>query len=240
MRHAPIVRHRWLFLALVTLALAGCGDDGQDSAPPSDEPAASATATATEPPDPPASVDAEILGESTTFAAGASGVADVEVTVHERECLFADALPLSCRASTGAGGAFVVTAEGNPDLPGEWNVVVRCGLAPAVPVASASGDFQPVISDLGLTPYGELAGITLVRDDDAEAALVYQPTGAACPVVWGIGKVDPTSLFTGGTDALSGDEAPIRFRAASGSDACAIADGQGGMMIGKPQGSTCS
>jgi len=145
----------------------------------------------------------------------------------------------TCRATTGAGGAFVVTAEGDEDSPGEWNVVVRCGLRPAIPGASATGAFTPVMADLGLAPYGEVAGVTLLGTDSAEAAIVYQPAGASCPVVWALGGVDRASLFTGGTDALNGEESPLRFRDATGAEVCAVADGRGGITVGVPDGADC-
>ena len=124
--------------------------------------------------------------------------------------MLADALFGSCRASTGTGGAFLVTAESTPEAPTTWKMVVRCGTNPGIPAASAQGDFQPITSDIGLEPYGEVLGVTL-RGEVAEAALVYQPDGADCPVVWGLGAVDRGSFFTGGLDALSGASNPIRF-----------------------------
>ncbi len=170
---------------------------------------------------------------------GGSGAADLDSAVAGRECVLAEALPLTCRASTGAGGAFVVTAEGVADAPGDFNVVVRCGLTPAAPVASASGPFQPITADLGLAEYGEVVGVTLRSTDTVEAALVYLPADEECPIVWGLGEISRDSIFTGGTDALNGSEAPIRFLDAAGNLACAVADGQGGIAVSSPQGNTC-
>jgi len=235
-----------LLLALA-LALGGCG--GGDEDPATDNPASDnvdTTAPTSESPAAEASVEAvpdavsEILGERSDFAAGAGGAAPLETDIEGRECLLREALNGSCRGAGGTGGDFVVTAEGSIDAPGEWNVVVRCGLEPAVPAASAQGAFTPVIADLGLAPYGDVIGITLLGASTAEAALIYQPDGAECPVVWGVGGVDSTSLFTGGTDALNGSESPLAFRNAQGSDACAVADGQGGITVGTPQGGKCS
>ena len=133
----------------------------------------------------------------------------------------------------------MVTSESSLDAPSTWNVVVRCGLLPSQPGAAAAGEFTPLVADLGLAPYGEVVGVTLLSADGAEAALVYQPEGADCPVVWGLGEVGSNSLFTGGIDALNGEENPLRFTDASGADACAVADGQGGISTGTADGTTC-
>ena len=182
----------------------------------------------------------QILGEDTRFAAGGSGAADVEGDVNERECKLTGTVFGSCRASTGSGGGFFVTAEGTPDAPSEWNVVVRCGLHPAAPVTSAKGTFQPQTADLGLLPYGELVGVTLRGADATEGALVYQPAGSDCPVVWGLGPIDPSSLFTGGTDRLNGDERPIQFTQPGGVVVCAVGDGSGGIEVSPASGASCA
>jgi hypothetical protein len=185
-----------------------------------------------------APADVDVLGEPAGFESGAA--ADpIEVGVSGRQCVTSAPLFGSCRAATGAGAAFVVTAEGDPDAPADWTIVARCGLAPAVPGAAASGSFTPVLADLALAPYGELAGVTMLGAEDAVAALVYQPEGASCPVVWGLGEIDRGSIFTGGTDALNGEESPLRFRSADGADACAVADGHGGISVGVPAGAEC-
>ena len=77
---------------------------------------------------------------------------------------------------------------------------------------------------------GEILGVTLIGEA-AEAALVYQPEGSECPVVWGLGAVDRSSLFLGGLDALSGESNPITFRDATGAERCARADGGGGITV---------
>ena len=172
----------------------------------------------------------DVLGEAGLFGPGGGGAAPLVAQVDGRECVLADALFGSCRASTGAGGAFLVTAESTAEAPTTWTMVVRCGTSPGIPAASTHGDFQPQTSDVGLEPYGEVLGITL-RAEVAEAALVYQPDGAECPVVWGLGEVDQGSFFTGGLDALSGSSNPIRFTDAQGVRACAVADGAGGIAV---------
>lgn len=231
-------------IMLLALLTACGGDDEPAGSPPAastpaSEPA-SETASASGSQTPTDATGGEILGEPGLFVAGGSGAEDLTVMVQGRECVLAEALPLSCRASTGAGGGFVVTAEGVDDAPGDWNIVVRCGLDPARPAISASGDFLPVTADLGLTPYGELVGLTLRTDERVEAALAYWPEGAECPVVWGIGEIGQDSIFTGGTDALNGEEAPILFTDATGQPACAVADEAGGIRVGSPQGTTCA
>ena len=100
----------------------------------------------------------------------------------------------------------------------EWNVVVRCGLDPATPVAAARGTFQPVFTDLGLGDRGEVTGLTLTGEDEGNAALVFLPEGADCPVIWGVGAMSKTSLFTGGVDRLNGPSrstVPMARRSAS-------------------------
>lgn len=182
----------------------------------------------------------EILGEDTQFAAGGSGASEFAVEVDGRECKLTEVLFGSCRAATGTGGAFVVTAEGNHDDISEWNVVVRCGLDPAVPVASARGTFTPQYTDLGLEPYGQVFAMTLTGDADAEASLIFQPESAECPVVWGLGPVKTSNLFVGGTDAVNGNVAPIQFTAADGTLSCITADGAGGLDVRAATGDHCS
>ena len=94
-------------------------------------------------------------------------------------------------------------------------------------------------ADLGLEPYGDVVGVTLTGDV-AEGALVYHPEGVDCPVVWGLGEIERSSLFTGGTDALNGEPSPIWFVDAEGTEACAVADGQGGIKVGTKQGDDCA
>jgi hypothetical protein len=229
-------------LALTLATTASCGGDapstGDGAAPttPAESEVTDAVPATEAADDAPA--DIEVLGEPSAFEP-ATGAEPIAVSVAGRECVLAEPLFGSCRAATGAGGAFVVTAEGDPDSPSEWNVVARCGLTPATPGASASGEFTPVMADLALAPYGEVAGVTLIGPDGAVAALVYQAPGTACPVVWGLGDVDRRSIFTGGTDALNGEESPLRFRDAEGADACAVADGEGGVTVGVPDGAGC-
>lgn len=248
MHHARLVSRPLLVLPLlIVMVLAPCGDDPSNARPrttPSDSTAATGAATDETPateasPEPATAAVSELLGEKTLFVPGGSGATDLDTAVKGRECVLAEALPLTCRASTGAGGAFVVTVEGVADAPGDFNVVVRCGLTPAAPSASASGPFQPITTDLGLAEYGEVAGITLRGADTAEAALVYLSADAECPIVWSLGEISRDSIFTGGTDALNGSEAPIRFLDAAGVDACAVADGQGGITVGTPRGDAC-
>jgi hypothetical protein len=235
-----------LALTLTTATVTSCGDAPSAAGPSSDTTTATASeATASEATETPSTsepvgepVVIDVLGEASPFEPGGDAE-PIEVSVSGRECVLSEPLFGSCRAATGAGGAFTVTAEGDPDSPSEWTVVARCGLTPAAPGASASGAFTPVLADIGLAPYGEVAGVTLLGPDGADAALVYQPQGAACPVVWGLGQVDRTSLFTGGTDALNGEEAPLRFRDATGAEACAVADGRGGISVGVPDGANC-
>jgi len=239
MRRHPLVIP--VILTVLALLLGGCGGGGGgDTTSEPDDVPSSAGETAPVPSEPPVSTaNATILGEPTAFTAGAAGAEDLSVSINGRECVLAELLPITCRASTGAGGSFVVTAESAIDAPTEFTMVVRCGLDPAIPAASGSGG-QPVTSDLGLAPYGEVAGITLIGPDSAEAALVYQPEGEDCPVVWGLGEVDPTSFFTGGTDALNGEESPIFYKDGTGADACAFADGQGGITVSSAEGGKCS
>ena len=217
-------------LSALLLSTAACGgSDGTDASTTTGAAQSDGDVTTTTPAA--SSTDAEILGEDTAFAPGGDDAVDLTAEVAERECELGEVLFGSCRASTGAGGPFLVTAEGDVADPGEWNVVVRCGLDPATPVASAKGTFQPATADLGLAPYGEVLGVSLTTGDEAEGALVYQPEGSDCPVVWGLGPIAPSNLFVGGTDRLNGDEAPIRFMLADGSPACAVADGDGGIEV---------
>lgn len=234
---------RWLLL-VIALSTTACAEASPDRAGSTASTALadaqqSDTAGSPEPVTEPDDVSpVEVLGDPTQFGSGTNGATALEVAVNGRECVLSDTLFGSCRASTGTGGQFVVTAEGSVDDPSRWNVVVRCGLKPARPAAVASGQFTPVTTDLGLTPYGEVVGVTLRSSGSVEAALVYQPDGADCPVVWGLGEVGSDSLFTGGTDALNGEDAPVYFTDAAGARVCAVADGQGGVSTGTPGDAT--
>ena len=226
-------------LATVALlmSLVGCGDSDPDpsdadaTAPSSPSPATPSPTPSPPQSDPPAGDgSSEILGVAGMFAAGGGDATPLEAQVQGRECVLTEALFGSCRASTAAGGSFLVTMESTVEAPSVWNVVVRCGTSPAVPAASAMGEFQPMSSDLGLEPYGEVLGVTLVGEV-AEAALVYQPEGSECPVLWGLGEVDRANVFTGGLDALNGEAGPIAFTDSQGARTCADADGEGGISV---------
>lgn len=236
--HVPGLFPILTLLGLSMTCLASCGDSPPDSSAPesasasdplrTSSSASSSASPATSTPEPDASAD--ILGEPGLFGPGGADATSLDVQVDGRECVLSTPLFGSCRASTGAGGAFVVTMESTPEAPTVYDVVVRCGTAPAEAVASAVGDFQPRSSDVGLEAYGEVLGVTLVGDV-AEGALVYQPEGATCPVVWGLGEVDRNNLFTGGLDALNGEATPLRFTDAKGAVQCADADGRGGIRV---------
>lgn len=214
----------------VVFAAGACGGGGKGDrdrqTTATTESSASTTADAT-----PSDATTDILGESTQFDPGGDGAEDLSSKINGRECVLEGQLFGSCRAATGAGGEFVLTAEGNRDNSSEWNVVVRCGLDPAVPVASARGEFQPITADLGLAAYGEMFGVTLGTAREAEFALVYLPSDAPCPVVWGLGAIKPSTLVTGGLDALNGTERPIQFLRPDGVTACVTADDAGGLAV---------
>ncbi|MBA2281905.1 MAG: hypothetical protein M3527_02690 [Actinomycetota bacterium] len=226
-------------LLLLIAACGGAGDDaeeGDGDAITTTEAAGDETTTT----DSGSGATAEILGEDTAFAPGGNGASGLDATIADRECELTEVLFGSCRASTGAGGAFLVTAEGDEDVPGDWNVVVRCGLEPAEPVAAAAGTFQPIFTDLGLAGYGEVIGITLRGTGEAEVALIYQPEGSDCPVIWGLGPTDPDAILLGGTDALNGEDAPIQVTRADGTAACADADGNGGIEVSDATAEGCA
>lgn len=230
-------RRRALLVAL-PLLVAACGGGGDEATDATTGDGATTSTTAAE-----GSFDAttEILGAPTTFEAGGGGADALDAEVDNRNCKQGDEVLMgSCRASTGAGGPFLVTSEGDVAAPGEWNVVVRCGINPAEPVASARGTFLPATTDLGLAPYGEVIAVTLIGSAGNEASLVYHPEGSDCPAVWGLGPVEENSLFLGGTDALNGEERPILFTKVDGTTACAAADGSGGIEVTAAAGDSCS
>lgn len=225
---------------VLLLCLGGCGNSDPDPSgagttdPSSATQAPETPSESASPPqsDPPAAdAVSEILGEAGLFGDGGGDATPLDAQVQGRECVLTEALFGSCRASTAVGGAFLVTMESTLEASSVWNVVVRCGTSPGLPAASAMGEFQPMTSDLGLALYGEVVGVTLVGEV-AEAALVYQPEGSECPVVWGLGEVDRGNIFTGGLDALNGEASPIAFTDAQGVRTCADADGQGGISVG--------
>src|SRR5687768_6336079 len=99
------------------VVLVACGSDGGDDGDADQEPSPTASSGAGPPspsPPAPASAATEVLGEPGPFAAGGGEASPLDVAVDGRECVLTDALFGSCRASTGAGGPFVVTVESAP------------------------------------------------------------------------------------------------------------------------------
>jgi hypothetical protein len=174
---------------------------------------------------------ARLGGEKSLVTASTDGEGDVSAHAGGRRCAVDDAPLVDCHAGTGAGGPFVVTVEGGASAPLEWRVVVRCGLDPAVPVASARGSFTPQLTELGLKTYGEIVGVTLNGDQEGDASLAFLPSGAECPVIWGLGPIKRFSSFTGGLDPLNGSERPLQFTRPDGTVACVVADSAGGLDV---------
>jgi hypothetical protein len=216
-------------IALLLVATSACGGNGGTEPARATGSSTGSTAAATASVTPGRTTD--ILGDKTLFTGTTNGAGDVAATVNKRQCTVKDAPLVDCHAATGTGGQFVVTAEGNNAVPTEWNVVVRCGLDPAVPVASARGTFTPQFTELGSSAYGEMIGITFNGEQDGDANLAFLPPGTSCPVVWGLGRMKRFSSFTGGLDPLNGSERPLQFTRPDGTTACVVADTKGDLDV---------
>lgn len=125
-----------------------------------------------------------------------------------------------------------MTTESHEEIFSTWDVVVRCGTDPAVPIASADQISLTASTDLTFEPYGEVTGVELWGDDGSEAALVYRPTGANCPQVFGLGAVKQYSTMCGGENVVS-------ITRPDGSIACVVADEANGFAVSAAAGTTC-
>ena len=166
------------------------------------------------------------LGVPTGLTAGAGATSGLSATVDETVCTADDPL-VSCMGATGVGGQFVVTVENDANDFTIRTVGVRCGLAPAVTIASSTGKQLVVLGQLNFAEFGGVIGVARYGAGD-EAFLVFQPAGSACPQVFGVGPIKPNSIMSGGTDVV-GVTRP------DGSLACVVADGAGAFAVSETQ-----
>jgi hypothetical protein len=171
------------------------------------------------------SVDMQMLGAASGFG-GPSGDA-IKVTINGRDCI-SDGLFGICRAATGAGGAFVVATITDHDDYAVATTTVYCGAAPAVPLTSVTARQLVSIADVTFDGYGEALGIVRYAGDESEAMIAYQPAGAACPSVFGLGPIKEESVMIGGNNTV-GVTRP------DDSLACITSDGAGGFAVSENQ-----
>ena len=186
-----------LVSTLVALALASCGGSKASTAPTTPS-KAEAPADTTQVP----SISVKFLGERSRITSGAGGARPMDAAPKGRDCGMSKELFGSCRAGTGTGGVYTVTFENNRD-DFTWNVVVRCGVHPAQPIASVQRQKLTVSADLNFDGIGEVVGVLMNATDGSEAALVYQPAGAECPQVFGVGPIKPNTAMGGGHNVVT-------------------------------------
>jgi len=165
-------------------------------------------------------------GEPTGLVAGAGATSAVSATVDDTLCTADDPL-ISCQGATGSGGQFVVTVEFDANDFAIRTAGVRCGLAPAVTMASVTGKQLVVLGQLNFAEFGGVIGVLRYGAGD-EAFLVYQPSGSTCPQVFGLGPIKVNSIMQGGNDVV-GVTRP------DGSLACVVADGAGAFVVSEQQ-----
>ena len=166
------------------------------------------------------------VGTPTGLIAGPGATSAISATVDATLCTPDDPL-ISCVGATGIGGQFVVTVENDATDFSVRTVGIRCGLAPAATMASATGKQLVILGSLNFTEFGDVIGVARYGAGD-EAFLVFQPTGSTCPQVFGLGPIKLNSILSGGTNVV-GVTRP------DDSLACAVADGAGGFTVSEQQ-----
>lgn len=221
-------------VALALGLLAACGGGSGHRANGTNIPTSGAGVNVTEPAvvDPPVQDAAPLVavGSPTGLTAGAGETSVISATVDDTLCT-ADNPLVTCIGATGSGGQFVVTVENDINDFSVRTVGVRCGLAPAVTMASATGKQLVVLGQLNFAEFGNVTGVARYGAGD-EAFLVFQPSGSTCPQVFGLGPIKLNSIMIGGTNVV-GVTRP------DGSLACAVSNGTGSFVVAEQQ-SKCS
>lgn len=230
----PMTRSQPLFVvtsvAAAVLLLAACGGGSGRRSSASNSAANTVAVQTTDP----AAVDAPAqdgpplvsLGTATGLVDGAGAATARSATLSGTQCQADDPM-VTCSGATGAGGQFVVTVENDPNDFTIRTVGVRCGLAPAVTMASVTGKQLVVLGQLTFAQYGGVVGVARYGAGD-EAFLVFQPTGSSCPQVFGLGPIKVNSIMGGGTDMVS-------ITRPDGSLACVRADDAGAFTVSEQQ-----
>lgn len=202
-----VVHHRQFasrsaIVAVALTALAACGGGGtgatkSSAAEPTTSGNANSTSETTASDAATANAVAPLVakGAPTRFSAGGSGAGDLTAQISGPTCTV-DGLFGTC--SAGGSGTFVVTMENDPVDFSIWNIVVRCGLAPASPLASLKGKQQPMSASLSFPTFGDVVGISSLSDKGSEAVLAYSPPGSKCPQLFGLGPISTTNIFVNG------------------------------------------
>ena len=217
-------------ISLAVSLLAACGGGSGRRQVASNGTVKSSDVTATQPgaADPPAP-SAPLLvatGMPTGLTSGAGTTSVLSATVAGTVCTADDPL-VSCVGATGSGGQFVVTVENDINDFSVRTVGVRCGLAPAATMSNVTGKQLVLLGQLTFAEFGDVIGVARYGAGD-EAFLVFQPSGSACPQVFGVGPIKVNSILTGGTDVV-GVTRP------DGSLACVVADGAGTFVVTEQQ-----
>jgi len=134
---------------------------------------------------------------------------------------------LACSGATGTSGQFVVTVENDANDFSIRTVGVRCGLAPAVTMATSTGKQLILLGQLTFAEFGNVIGVARYGTGD-EALLVFQPSGSCCAQAFGLGPIKVNSILLGGTDIVG-------ITRPDGSLACAVADGAGAFLVSEQQ-----
>jgi len=217
-------------VALAVWLLAACGGGSAHKGGGANNPANSSGVTVTEPAvvDPPGQDAAPLVaaGTPTGLIAGAGETSVISATVDATLCTANDPL-VSCIGATGSGGQFVVTVENDVNDFSIRTVGVRCGLAPAVTMASATGKQLVVLGSLTFSGFGDVIGVARYGAGD-EAFLVFQPSDSPCPQVFGLGPIKLNSIMSGGVDVVG-------ITRPDGSLACAAANGAGAFVVSEQQ-----
>lgn len=226
-RHLPV----WSSVVISLVLLTACGGNGSGRrATTSSSPGGGVQVTVTVPTvvttpvqDAPPLVS---LGAATGLTTGAGVSTAMSASVDATLCTPDDPL-VSCSGATGSGGQFIVTVENDADDFTIRTVAVRCGLAPAVVMATATGKQLVLLGQLSFAEFGDVIGVARYGAGD-EALLVYQPSGSSCPQVFGLGPIKVNSILIGGTDVVG-------ITRPDGSLACVVADDAGAFTVSEQQ-----
>ena len=227
-------------LVLLTACGGGGGDDGDTAAPDASEAGGTREADSDEPSGPPRELVAS--GEPTPFEAVAGPEIPLDVgedgscattgmvTLDDKEPFFG-----LCQVFDGDGGRFVVLTVSRDIDDHDTGLLCESDGAFDV-VATVRGTGTPASTTLQLDGLGTIAVLT-IHDDfigdaaAAEGVIVAQPSGQTCPVVHGLGPVEPGLSKVRSRSAVVEVDSPDGLR-------CTTYDGTSFTTAPAPAGST--